>query len=765
MQESSSTLTALAVVARHYGIDVRSEELRRNFALENGEPSGEQLAAIGRDLHLEIKPMHLSWGDLPKLRRVLPAILRLKEGGALLLDAVNHDKKTGQVAVVRDPHHGADAQAAIDEAQLAQVWSGEVVLVKRHYAFGDEERPFGVTWLAARLLGEKKLFRDIAFSAIINILFILTPPIVARVVIDKVMENHSTATLIALGIFFGVILIFEMILIYLRSLFLEAIAARVDGRLNLYIMEKLVRLPIEYFERNSVGRITAKLFSTWHIRYFLTGQLFLTVIDLVTALVLIPILFVISWELALLVMAWGTIVFLIVLAFLRPLQRRHHLVIGAENEKAAYLTETIYGMRTIKSLALEGRRRMEWDPRVAKALSYRFDLGMLAHHMQTMTQPFERLVTSGSMIAGAAIYVYYEQMMYQTSTSTTMGLSKGAAAVGMQTAGAAASIASQMHPGLLVSFVILAGSAVSPLMRVAKLVLEISEVRAAIAQVASIVNNPQEETRAGTGLRLPIRGNIAFQNVRFRYSASAPLALDNVSFTVPPGTVLGIMGRSGSGKTTVTRLLQGLNPNYEGVIKVDSMDLREMDLQYLRTNIGVVAQENFLFSGTIRENIGMARPDASMAEIVRAAQLAGAEEFIERLPRGYNTELAEGATNLSGGQRQRIAIARALLLDPAVLILDEATSALDAESEAIINANLRRIADGRSIICVSHRLSMLVSANAILVLEKGKVYDIGTHAELLQRCDIYRHMWYEQNRHIEATASHGPITIVQAAQG
>jgi ATP-binding cassette subfamily B protein len=209
------------------------------------------------------------------------------------------------------------------------------------------------------------------------------------------------------------------------------------------------------------------------------------------------------------------------------------------------------------------------------------------------------------------------------------------------------------------------------------------------------------------------------------------------------------MGRSGSGKTTITRLLQRLNASYEGVIKIDGMDLREIDLMHLRTQVGVVPQENFLFSGTIRENIAMAKADASFSDIVKAAQLCGAEEFIEKLPRGYDTDLQEGGSNLSGGQRQRLALARALLTDPPVLILDEATSALDAESEAIVNASLRRIAKGRTVISVSHRLSMLVESDAILVLEQGKVYDIGTHDELLRRCDIYKHMWYQQNRHTD----------------
>jgi subfamily B ATP-binding cassette protein HlyB/CyaB len=209
----------------------------------------------------------------------------------------------------------------------------------------------------------------------------------------------------------------------------------------------------------------------------------------------------------------------------------------------------------------------------------------------------------------------------------------------------------------------------------------------------------------------------------------------------------------------VTRLLQGLNRDYEGTIKLDGMDLRQIDLDHLRSSIGVVPQENFLFSGTIRENISAARPNATFDKIVRVAQLAGAEEFIERLDRGYETYVQEGATNFSGGQRQRLAIARALLVDPQILILDEATSALDAESEAIVNANLLRIAKGRTVIIISHRLSSLMMADAILVLERGKFYDVGRHHELLGRCDIYQSLWHQQNRHLDPGSNVRPASL------
>jgi ATP-binding cassette subfamily B protein len=308
--------------------------------------------------------------------------------------------------------------------------------------------------------------------------------------------------------------------------------------------------------------------------------------------------------------------------------------------------------------------------------------------------------------------------------------------------------------GTVIAFAMLAGRVTGPIVSMAGMLNAFEDARGALGEVASVMNQPPEEGRTGTGLRLPISGHVIFDEVRFRYSPTAAYALNEVSFEIPRGTIFGVMGRSGSGKTTVTRLLQGLNREYQGTIKIDGMDLRQIDLDHLRSSIGVVPQENFLFSGTIRDNISAPRPNAGMEVIVRAAQMAGAEEFIERLEKGYDTEVEEGAVNFSGGQRQRLAIARALLVDPQILILDEATSALDAESEAIVNANLMRIAAGRTVIIISHRLSSLMTADAILVLERGKFYDVGKHEELLQRCDIYQSLWYQQNRHMDPKNAH-----------
>ena len=361
------------------------------------------------------------------------------------------------------------------------------------------------------------------------------------------------------------------------------------------------------------------------------------------------------------------------------------------------------------------------------AARLRFDEGRTANVIQTVVTPLERLMVSGVF----ALAVYF-----------------------------AISTKDQVYIGALVAFMMLTQRVASPL---DSAVAPAAAIRRGAVRGKDHLRSwsTSRPRRAGRGPAFARRSNgrIEFEEVRFRYRGAAVPALDGVSFTVPEGTILGIMGRSGSGKTTVTRLLQMLHSNYEGLIKIDGNDLREIDVDHLRSSLGVVLQECFLFSGTIRESIAAAKPDASFEDIVYAARLAGAEEFIERLPRGYETYIQEGSTNLSGGQRQRLAIARALIGDPRILILDEATSALDAESEAIVNANLLRIAKGRTLVIISHRLSVLVPADAVLVLERGRVYDIGRHDELLERCDIYRGLWHQQNQHLQPRPLHGLVPL------
>jgi ATP-binding cassette subfamily B protein len=711
----STSLRALAIVASRLGVDVNIDQLRRRFALQPGEPDTVTLIAVAREIGLEAKSVQLAFQQLPRLARSLPAILRAKDGGALILEDARSDPSKGAVAVIRDPSAADNAVVAVDELHLAGVWEGEAILLKRRHGTLAEEQPFGMSALLRQVVRERRLFTQIGMAAFVNTIFTVAPPFIFMIVLDRVLVNHSYSTLNVLVGAILLILLFETVLNYIRRVLTQIVTTRIDGRLNLYILDRLLKLPMEFFEQTPTGHILGKLGNVGTIRTFLTGQLFGAFLDAVPLIGLVPAMLLLDWRLALMAFGLAGIIFVIVMLFMKPISKLYYNVVIAEHRKGSHLVETIYGIRTVKSLALEGRRRREWDSRVANMLAARHAFGVMTIYPQTFSLPFERLIYSGCLAVGA--------YMVLNSPGT-------------------------LSTGALVAFAMLSMRLAQPLVRIAMLQQDLAEVRGAIGEVASVVNAPPEEAQTN-GLRLPIKGEVTLKGVSYRYTPTAPYALENVSLQIPAGTMLGIMGRSGSGKTTITRLLQRLNASYEGVIKIDGMDLREIDLMHLRTQVGVVPQENFLFSGTIRENIAMAKVDASFADIVKAAQLCGAEEFIEKLPRGYDTDLQEGGSNLSGGQRQRLALARALLTDPPVLILDEATSALDAESEAIVNASLRRIAKGRTVISVSHRLSMLVESDAILVLEQGKVYDIGTHDELLRRCDIYKHMWYQQNRHTD----------------
>jgi ATP-binding cassette subfamily B protein len=316
------------------------------------------------------------------------------------------------------------------------------------------------------------------------------------------------------------------------------------------------------------------------------------------------------------------------------------------------------------------------------------------------------------------------------------------------TAGAQEVFDQTLSVGALIGFQMISGRVIAPLMSIVGLVNEYQETVLSVKMMGEVMNREPEGSSRTGGLRPELAGEITFEDVTFRYPGSSATALDHASLTIPAGSVVGVVGRSGSGKTTLTKLIQGLYSVQEGIVRFDKVDAREIELAHLRRQIGVVLQENFLFRGTVRDNISAGKPEATFEEIVAAADAAGAAEFIERMPQGYNTQLEEGASNLSGGQKQRLSIARTLLTKPRILILDEAASALDPESEAIFIKNLSRIAVGRTVIMISHRLSTLVNASAILVMQQGKLMDSGRHAELLTRCETYQQLWNQQTGHV-----------------
>ncbi len=715
-ERGSTAVAALVRVAKHYGMEFHADELTRANRFDGPEPSPPLLKKMAEHAGFRARLLTIKRGDLQDLAQSLPAILLLPDGKAVLLERI-HQEGSASRALIQDPlSPEGGVSALLDEPRLFEFWAGEALILQRRWRVTDQEQPFGWGWLLGQVVLERKLVRDIGVAAIFTSLLSLFPVMAMMIMMDRVLAYHSLSTLGVVALALVIITLFETTFGYLRRYLILVATSRIDGRINLHVYDKLLNLRMSFFERMSTGRISGKLSQVWRVRSFLMTQVFGTLFDCVSLLILLPVLFWLNWKLAFFVLAIAFTILGIYIIFLPSLRRLTAIVVEAETEMGSHQVESIYGIKTIKSLSLEGLKRYQRDLRVAKVVEAHQDLERRSNWPQTLVTPLERLIYSGTFVLGA----------YMALTET-----------GASTA------------GTIMAFAMLSGRITGPIVQMAGMLNAFEEAEGAMGQVGEVMNEPPEEGRTGLGLKLPISGRVIFDDVRFRYTPTASYALNGVTFEIPQGTIFGVMGRSGSGKTTVTRLLQGLNRDYQGTIKIDGMDLRQIDLGHLRANIGVVPQENFLFTGTIRENIGAARPNASIDQIVRAAQLAGAEEFIERLERGYDTYVEEGAVNFSGGQRQRLAIARALLVEPQILILDEATSALDAESEAIVNANLLRIAKNRTVIIISHRLSSLTDSDAILVLERGKFYDCGRHEELLARCDIYQSLWYQQNRHLD----------------
>jgi ATP-binding cassette subfamily B protein len=715
-----SALECLCMVAAHHAITVTVQEIVRDNALPDAAVDYDQLVHCARRGGLKAKLVRLDWAGLSQLGKAVPAIVRLKTGASLVLARVCADDRAPLGVALHDPNAAEGAELFVDWLRFKEIWTGEVVLVRRNYDLKDEEQPFSMNFIASLIFRERRLARDVAICALILSFLALAPIIYWSLIGQKVINYKAMNTFTVLTTGMMVLIAFETVFGYLRSYLLQFLTSRVDVRLSEYMFERLLALPIDFYERNEIGVIMHDVHELWKIRTFLTGQLFGTVLDSMTLLFFLPVMFAFSPVLTFIVLAFCGLIVLWLIAMLPTFRRATSKVIEAETARGSFLYQTVAGMRTVKSLALESRQRREWDvlvARAAKAIDHQAEVAAL---VQTGVRPLERLAVTGSYAVGVWLALRTNDQIYVSA---------------------------------LFAFLMLSQRVAGPLMQMAQLITQGDEARAAVDVVKQLLNQPREEGIGDGGVRKPLTGHVEFSKVRFTYKGALNPAIDDVSFEIPVGTTLGVVGRSGSGKTTLTRLLQRLHSEYEGLIKIDGVDVREYNIAHLRRNLGVVLQENFLFRGTIRENIMAAKPNATFDEVVCAARLSGAEEFIDRLPRGFDTYIYEGSPNLSGGQRQRLAIARCMILDPRILIFDEATSSLDPDSEAIVNENIRKIAKGRTVIVISHRLSSLVNSDVILVLERGKFLDMAPHQTLLERCEIYRSLWLQQNGHIEAAAT------------
>jgi ATP-binding cassette subfamily B protein len=710
-------LQVLIAVTRHHGVELSEGGLLHHYNLSDAPLAPAQLMRILRDQQFRTASKRLSWQSVTKLGEAYPAIMPLQNGGYVII-AGTRDGPDGAVQLaVLDPMRDQEGFIYLSARQFAAAGTGEIILTKRVNTRRNNERQFDLSWFLWHMWRERSSFGHIAVAALALIALGLVTPLFFQIVIDKVLLHESRTTLMVLGGGVLVALLFEAVLGYLRTSLLLHAANRLDVQLAGKTFGHLMRLPLHFFDKSASGVVAKHMQQSEQIREFLAGSLFLTLLDAVALVIFLPILFSYSAILGGVVLGFSLLMALAILCvmpgFTRALQRLYQ----TEGERQAMLIETIHGMRTVKSLALEPRQNRRWNDSTAQAVMARFKVGQLGNLVRTLIGLSDKFMTVAIVWVGAELV-----------------------------------FGRQLTIGELVAIQMLAGRVSQPLTQLASLANEFQQTRLSVKMLGEIMNRRPEREQSGAPLRPLISGHITLEQAAYTYPQAQAPALHDLTLEIPAGSRIGIVGKSGSGKSTFTRLLQGLYVPDSGHVRFDGVDLREIDLAHLRHQIGVVLQESFLFTGSVRDNIAAARPSASFAEVVAAARVAGADEFIQRLAQGYDTHLEENASNLSGGQKQRIAIARALLAQPPILIFDEATSALDPESEAIVQDNLQAITEGRTFIAISHRLTTLVNCDRIYVFDQGRIIASGKHAELLQLSPLYQELWRQQTRHMTDAA-------------
>ena len=704
-----SSLFCLCNIAKHHGVNMDIRRVMHDYAIGEDEPRDTLFYQIAADYEFKIKQRKLDWKRLLQLGSAYPAIGIKKNGKKILLCGVRPNQDEVMEIAVIDPENKTAGNRFdfMDQAKFEEIYDGKCILLKKTYRLSDENQPFSLRWFIPEFLKLKGIFAQIALTVGIITLLSLVVPLFFQIVVDKVLVHKGVVTLNSIGIGIVCAIIFNGFMEFIRSYYLLFATNKIDISTAMKTFRHLMRLPIDFFERVPSGVLLKHMQQTERIRGFLSGNLFFTILDLCALCIFVPFLMFYSIPLTMIVLGYSALMALVIACLIKPFQARLNELYQAEGKRQSMLVESIHGIRTVKSLALEPVEEQHWDDTTAYSIKSYFRVGKISITAKSISQVLEMLMTITVIWVGALLV--FDQ---------------------------------KMSIGALIAFQMLSGRVTGPLVKMVGLIHEYQQIALSVKMLGVVMNTPTEPM--GGGVRNPLKGEVTFDNVTFQYRPDLPQVIRNLSLEVPPGTTIGIVGRSGSGKTTLTKLLQGLYNVQQGIIKIDGIDIREIDKAHLRMSIGVVLQENYFFSGTVRENISMTKRSASLEEIIYASKLAGADEFVQKLPRGYDTVLEENASNLSGGQKQRLAIARALLTNPPILIFDEATSALDPESEQVIKQNLRAIARGRTVLIISHRLSIVSSADKILVLDNGERTAFDSHRNLLQQPGTYRDFWRQQ---------------------
>ncbi|NLK82615.1 MAG: peptidase domain-containing ABC transporter [Lentisphaerae bacterium] len=705
-----SALFALCSIASHHNVAMNPVRVMHEYAVGEDELNEQLLMEIAINYGFRVKKRRLNWTKLTGAGKAFPFIGKKKNGKYVVLCGFRTNEQEEQELIIVDPEKGYDANdrfVFMPRNEYENNCLTDCILLKKIYHLSDEEQPFGLRWFIPEFLKLRGIFAQIILVVTMLTLISLVIPLFFQIVVDKVLVHKSYNTLNVLGFGVAAAVLVNGLLEFVRGYLLLFSTNKIDINTATKTFSHLMKLPVDFFERVSSGVLLKHMQQTEKIRGFLSGNLFFTFLDLIALCIFIPFLLLYSVKLTLVVLGFSALMALVIACLIKPFQHRLNELYQAEGKRQSMLVESIHGIRTVKSLSLEPVEEKYWNDSTAYAIKSYFNVGKISISAKSISQILEMLMTITIIWLGAHLVFAHEITI-----------------------------------GALIAFQMLSGRVTGPLVKLVGLIHEYQQIALSVRMLGVVMNTPSEP--AGGGVRNPFKGAISYENVSFQYRPDTPQVIRNFTVDIQPGSTVGIVGRSGSGKTTLTKLIQGLYPITQGLIRIDGIDIREIDKVHLRSSIGVVLQENYFFSGTVRENISLTKRSASQEEIIYAAKLAGADEFIQKLQRGYDTVLEENASNLSGGQKQRLAIARALLTNPPILIFDEATSALDPESECLIRKNLNAIARGRTVVIVSHRLSIVRHADRILVIDDGELSASGTHRELLAQSGTYREFWTQQ---------------------
>jgi len=706
-----SAVFCLCAIARHHNVAMDMRRLMHEYAIDEEEPKQNRIFQMAADYGFKTRSVRFKWKKIAQSSNIFPAMMQKKNGKYAVLCGFRKNPETEDIeAVFVDPEktaEGGEHFRFCKQDEVETEFEQKVILLKKTYKLSDENQPFSLLWFLPEFFKLRGVFGQIALTVAMITLFSLVIPLFFQIVVDKVLVNKSYNTLNVLGIGIICVILFNAMQDFVRSYLLLFATNKIDINTATKTFQHLMHLPLDFFEHVPSGVLLKHMQQTEKIRGFLSGNLFFTILDLFSLAIFIPFLLLYSVQLTLIVLGFSAVMALVIASLIKPFQRRLDELYQAEGKRQSMLVESIHGIRTVKSLALEPVERQHWDDTTAYAIKSYFRVGKISMTARSISSALEMMMTI-CVIWFGAILVFDHVISI----------------------------------GALIAFQMLAGRVTGPLVKMVGLIHEYQQIALSVRMLGVVMNTGMEPQ--GGGVRNQLKGVLDFENITFQYRVDTPQVIKHFNLHVDHGKTIGIVGRSGSGKSTLTKLLQGLYSIQMGLIKIDGIDIREIDKAHLRSSIGVVLQENYFFSGTVRENISLTKRSATLEEVLYASKLAGADEFVQKLPRGYDTVLEENASNLSGGQKQRLAIARALLTNPPILIFDEATSALDPESECVIQKNLKAIARGRTVLIISHRLSIVRHADSIIVIDGGELVQQGTHDELMTQDGIYRKFWKQQ---------------------